>query len=120
MWEFIRQYMEGDDRHIGKLANMVVQVADVAERRETPVEIFRRVVTSHTGWSPIALLFIPLALMFYPGRFIAMYTSKIPQWPKEIEDTCQFAPNDPNIRDGTHLADRDTAPKPDVAAHAGK
>jgi hypothetical protein len=118
-WEFIRQYMEGDDATLRKLADMVDEVQDVAERRETLVGSFRRSWATLAGsylW--IFVLLSPFILLMTLGRQIAMWTSKIPRWPADIEATCQYPANDPLLRDAKHLAPR--AIPPDVSGYAGR
>ncbi|MCL2591259.1 MAG: hypothetical protein FWD67_10395 [Betaproteobacteria bacterium] len=120
-WEFVRQYMEGDDKKVAELANMVEEVMGVGGRRETLYESFRQAWAAFAG--PHLHLFIiasPLILLTTLGRQIAMWTSKIPRWPEEIEATCQIAPDDPNLRDDKHLAPYGTAKRPDVSRYAGR
>ena len=120
-WEFVRQYMEGDDKRVAELANMVNEVMDVAERRETPYASFRRAYASFAAQHlHLGIVFMPFILLATIGRIIAARTCKIPRWPAEIEAVCQIEPNDPNIRDGKHLAARGAAPYPDVSAYVGK
>jgi len=117
-WEFVRQYMEGDDNKVTELANMVEEVMGVGGRRETPYESFRQAWAAFAG--PYLHLFIiasPLILLTTIGRQIAMWTSKIPRWPEEIEATCQVSPDDPNLRDDKHLAPRGSAKMLDVSAY---
>ena len=66
------------------------------------------------------IISLPLAILFTPGRIVAMLTGRIPRWPAEIEATCQIDPNDPHLRDGQHLAPRETAPLPDVTPYVGR
>jgi len=120
-WEFVRQYMEGDDANVAALANTVTEVAAVDGRRENIYESFRQAWASFGGQHlHLAILFSPLILMATVGRQFAMWTSKKPRWPKEIMDTCQFLPNDPNLRDRNHLAPRGHAKPPDVRPYAGR
>ena len=120
-WEFIRQYMEGDDQKVAELARMVIETAGVNGRRETPFESFRQAWAAFAGRNlHFAVLFSPLIIMATIGRQFAMWTSKKPRWPAEIMDTCQFSPDDPNIHDSEHLAPRHGAPLPDVRPYAGK
>jgi len=120
-WEFVRQYMEGDERKLGELASMVTAAMDVSDRRETPMESFRRTWAIFSGgYVSFMIISLPLAILFTPGRIVAMLTGRIPRWPAEIEATCQIDPNDPHLRDGQHLAPRETAPLPDVTPYVGR
>jgi hypothetical protein len=115
-WEFVRQYMEGDDKKVAELANMVDEVMGVGGRRETPYESFRQAWASYGSF----IIFLPFAIIITIGRQIVMWTCKIPRWPDEIEATCQYSPDDPNLRDGKHLAPRGAAPLPDVTPYVGR
>jgi hypothetical protein len=120
-WEFIRQYMEGDDRKVAELANLVVDTACVNGRRERFFEGLWQAWGAFGGARLyIAIPCLPLILMAAIGRQIVMWTSKFPHWPKEIMDTCQFSPNDPNIRDDKHRMPRTKVPRPDVREYVGR
>ena len=121
LWEFVRQYMEGDEGKLAELADMVDEVAGVDGRREMPWEGFRQAWAGFAGSSLLlAILFSPLIFMATVGRIIAMWTSKFPRWPAEIAATCQFPPDDPNRRDAKRLAPRGKAKPPDVSAYVGR
>ena len=120
-WEFVRQYMEDDDRRVQELADMVYEVADVATRRESLYGSFRQAWGAFAGrYLYLAVLFSPFILLSTIGRQIAVHTSRIPRWPAEIEATCHYPPNDPCLRDGRHLARRGDAPWPDLTPYVGK
>ena len=56
------------------------------------------------GWHrtmSASYMLLPIYVFIYPGRWIAMHTSKIPKWPEEIERVCQVEPGDPYIRDAS-------------------
>jgi hypothetical protein len=117
-WEFVRQYMEGNNETLRELADMVDQVQDVAERRETLYGSFRRTLAEYSGGSIFfAIITFPLTLAVTLTRQLAMWLCKIPRWPAEIEATCQYPANDPLLRDAKHLAPR--AYPPDVSGYAG-
>jgi hypothetical protein len=118
-WEFIRQYMEGDDATLRELAGMVDTVQDVGERRETPYASFMRLMANSAGGNIIiTLIGTPLALVITFTRQLAMWLCKIPRWPADIEATCQYPAFDPLLRDARHLAPRATPP--DVSGYAGR
>jgi hypothetical protein len=111
--------MEGDDETLRELADMVCEVQDVAERRETLYGSFRRTLAEQSGGSLFfAIISFPLTLVITLTRQLAMWTCKIPRWPDEIEATCQYPANDPLLRDANHLAPRATPP--DVSGYAGR
>jgi hypothetical protein len=117
-WEFVRQYMEGDEETLQELADMVHEVQDVAERRETLYGSFRRKLAHYTrGHLSLIIIAFPLVLLFTLGRQIAMWTCKIPRWPDEIEAECQYPANDPILRDAQHLTPIENRIFLDISGH---
>ncbi len=51
-------------------------------------------VNTKYDWG-LRLLFFPYNILEAFSRYIAMQTSKIPQWPEEVERECQVASDDP-------------------------
>jgi hypothetical protein len=99
-WEFVRRYMEAPD-DLPALAGQVDSVIDIANKRED----------FWAGWgrlsedSPIlSTILFPVTLFYSIGRVIANYTSKIPQWPAEVEAECRVEEGDPYLRDAKHIA----------------
>lgn len=92
VWEYVRRYMEEGP---GSLVEQTPVVLPIADKREGFLFGWHR--THAIG----GLMLLPLYLFFYPGRWLAMRTSKIPQWPAEIEQQCPVAANDPCVRDVT-------------------
>jgi len=120
-WEFIRQFMEGDDRKVAELAKLVVDTACVNGRRERFFEgLWQSFAAFGGGRLYFSIPLSPLILMQAIGRQIVMWTSKFPYWPKEIMDTCQFSPDDPNIRDDKHRMTRSEVARPDVSQYVGR
>jgi len=120
-WEFIRQFMEGNDKKVAELANMVIDTACVNGRRERFFEgLWQSFAAFGGGRLYFSIPLSPLILMQAIGRQIVMWTSKFPYWPKEIMDTCQFSPDDPNIRDDKHRMPRTEVERPDVREYAGR
>lgn len=90
-WEYMRRYMEEGPESIIDHTPVCLPIAD---RKESP-------------WFGFLILFAPMSspLLFIPGaalafigaigRYIAMQTSKIPEWPAHIEAECQIGPDDP-------------------------
>jgi hypothetical protein len=60
----------------------------------------------------LAILSLPMALLFSLGRWTAMHTCVIPRWPADVDAQCAIEPNDPYLRDRDHLAPKGTVPKP--------
>jgi hypothetical protein len=118
-WEFVRQYMEGSEDNLRKLADMVEEPQNVSERRENLHECFRRAWAFWAKQSTIAfILGMPFIIVSTLSRWIAVRTCKIPRWPAEIEATCQFPPDDPIIRDEKRIAPYGVN-RPDLSAYTG-
>ncbi|MFC7421848.1 DUF6708 domain-containing protein [Iodobacter arcticus] len=96
-WEFVRRYMEEGPESV---IEGITAYLPISDQRETFKAAFLRMHFT-VGAMPI-ILQIPLLLVYliiYPARWFAMRTSKIPMWPKEIEDQCPVEENDPYARD---------------------
>jgi len=111
-WEFVRRYMESPEE-LPALADQIKDVADVADKREEFGNGFGRIFLA-PGPSAYIMspIWIPVCFCYALAHSLAMHTSKIPQWPAEIEDECRIRPNDPYLRDAAHLA------KPGPVKHA--
>jgi len=64
----------------------------------------RMLIALHFEMYIFMIILAPVVFLCAIGRWIAMRTSKIPQWPEEIVAESQIDPNDPYIRDEHHLA----------------
>ncbi|WP_455427049.1 DUF6708 domain-containing protein [Dryocola sp. LX212] len=93
-WEFIRCYMEEDC--LEDLAETVLYCPPVEKHREGYVTGLQTLIKmdSRLEWIPCLLLF-PLSLVESIARYIAMQTSKIPQWSPEVLEACAVDPHDP-------------------------
>lgn len=92
MWEYVRRYVaEGP----ADLIEQTPVVLPIASRRESFWFGWHR---THAIWS---LILLPAYLFIYPGRWIAIRTSKIPVWPAEIEAQCVVKPDDRYVRDAS-------------------
>ena len=98
LWEYIRRYMEtpdGAERNFRETKFFL----PIAGRREA---IFFGLLRSFSSFGRMpALQFIasPILALNTWGRWIAMYTSKVPRWPAEIEAQNVVAPDDPYRKD---------------------
>ena len=103
-WEFVRRYMEEGPQEAARTVEIFLPIG---ERRERVIDGFRRMHAEASGGPAIAMLVAAgLGLLFAPSRWFAMRTSKIPQWPQEIEAVNVVEPNDPYVRDaGTNPVD---------------
>lgn len=95
-WEYLRRYMEDGP---AQLIDPIKAVLPIAEGRESFMFGIHRMLSMNSivGF----VLFLPIYLVMYPGRWLAMHTSKIPQWPQAIEDQCRIEPGDPYVREAS-------------------
>ncbi|HCA7078388.1 TPA: hypothetical protein MX214_001491 [Citrobacter sedlakii] len=93
-WEFIRCYMEEDC--VEDLADIVTLCPPVENRKEGYIFGLQYLLKmdSRLEWIFLPIMF-PLNLLASIGRYIAMQTSKTPQWSQEVLDACQPDPDDP-------------------------
>ncbi|WP_432371754.1 DUF6708 domain-containing protein [Pantoea allii] len=93
-WEFIRCYMEEDC--LEELAETVLFCPPVEKQKEGYVAGLQRLmqIDSRADWL-LMVLNLPFALVESIARYIAMQTSKIPQWSQEVNEACAVEPNDP-------------------------
>lgn len=96
LWEFIRRYMEEGPENLHKQVEFCMPVWD---RRESWFFGLKRLLVNFNGLFLLQILMFPFLFLFSIGRFIAMRTSRIPQWPKEVEDACRIEPGDPYAKD---------------------
>ena len=93
-WEFIRCYMEEDC--VQELSELVTLCPPVEEKKEGYIFGLQYLMkmNSRLEWIFLPVMF-PLDLLASFSRYIAMRTSKIPQWPQEVLDACQPEHDDP-------------------------
>lgn len=106
-WEFIRRYMEEGPLDLVQRVQMCLPISD---RKETVKAGLRRLLLNFSGEAiTTTILMSPIYAWTLIGRRIAVLTSKIPQWPAEIEAICRIAPDDPYAikgdADGKPIAD---------------
>jgi hypothetical protein len=97
-WELVRRYMEEGPEDAYHRVGICM---DVADKYETAINGFHRMHVEGTGNIIAYVLFAAFGIILLPGRYIAMRTSKIPQWPQEIEAVNVVEPNDPYFRDAS-------------------
>lgn len=108
-FEFVRRYMEGDDKQLEEVKSAVRYVHSVHQKRETPLISFQRVILAALDsdenmeypkqalklhWTHSAVI-IQLWLR-YLGRLLSINTSITPKFSPKIEAECQIDPNDPH------------------------
>ncbi|NRB54799.1 MAG: hypothetical protein HRU39_02285 [Salinicola sp.] len=95
-WAFLQPYMEAEDgveRTHQELKKSLLMPVD-GRREGWRWSVFRTFAPGlHYPWTML-LLCIPLGLNAV-GRMLAMNTSKIPQWPEEVERANPEEPDDP-------------------------
>ncbi|CNE41256.1 DUF6708 domain-containing protein [Yersinia pseudotuberculosis] len=94
-WAFVRSYMEVDDC-LNELADIIVLCPPIADKKESYLFGLQYIirVESRLEWV-FRIILSPLILLGSFARFIAMRTSKIPRWSKEVEENCRVDPDDP-------------------------
>ena len=93
-WEFIRCYMEEDC--LEELADTVTLCPPIANKKESYVFGLQYIIKMESRLAWIFIIFmLPIYFMESLARFIAMQTSKMPQWSQEVLDDCIVSPNDP-------------------------
>jgi len=99
-WEFVRRYMEDGP---GSVARHVDYCLPISERQESFADGFHHLhARAHATPTPILVGVLLIYLVTYPGRWIALRTSKIPQWPAEIEAANVIEANDPYRKDSSN------------------
>lgn len=115
-WEFIRRYMEDGPQELTKQIQFCMPID---QKRESFSNGLERVFANFAG-APILLylLMFPFNLAVGLFRYFAMQTSKVPVWPREVEDACVIEPDDPYAIHGAPNGDR-VATFPEAAARHG-
>ena len=108
-FEFVRCYMEGNDKRLEEVKNAIRYIHPVHKKRETPLVSFKRAFIyllnpfdnleyPKQAFEPdigTAAILIP-AWLRYLGRLLSINTSITPKFSSEIEAECQIDPNDPH------------------------
>lgn len=102
LWEFYRRYMEEGPRAVlSALEAPLICLPRLDLQRETWRFGWERATLQLNGW----LLFQIVSQVFlFPQsifRWIAMRTSKIPQWPQWVEEECAIVQDDSCVMDVT-------------------
>jgi multisubunit Na+/H+ antiporter MnhG subunit len=115
-WEFVRRYMEEGPQAVTTQVQFCMPISAQRESFKNGVER----VFANIAAAPFLLywLLFPLCLAVSLARVIAMRTSKIPQWPAEVETTSTIEPGDPYAIEGDQAGER-VASYPAAAAAAG-
>jgi hypothetical protein len=113
-FEFVRCYMDESEAKVYMLSKQIDYVPKIVNRRQTFFGGWYYMDALFTGgYIHLRFGYYLTTLLFYIiGRWIVMHTCRIPRWPKEVEDECQFEPNDPCLRDEKHLSKPGTVQMP--------
>jgi len=100
LWEFLRRYMEeGLPEAIKGIPEVICLPMD---RARESFSLGLTVIKFEWGGPQfMQTTFAPLLYLQAFFRWIAMRTSKVPVWPKEVEDVCLIEPDDPCVLDVT-------------------
>jgi len=95
IWEFVRRYMEDGPAAVYR---DVFWCHDIATKRETYRAGLDVLFLTFNGLPVAQKLFAPIFWLVALGRWFVMKTSRIPQWPAEIEAQCAVDAFDPYQR----------------------
>ena len=106
-WAFLQPYMEAKDgvertHNYVKNAHYVLPVEGRKEGWRWSIAL-GFMIGAHWPW--LQLLLSPVLCPNALGRVLAMWTSKVPKWPQEVEDANPVDPDDPYV-----MTWRDNAP----------
>jgi hypothetical protein len=105
-FEYFRRYMEEGPEQPYRMLKICLPIA---RRRETWWEGLMRLLLNLNGSPVLQFLTLPFFLPTSLGRWFAMHTSRIPQWPAEVEKECAVESNDPYKRESGWEVSRDKA-----------
>ncbi|MBS9439865.1 hypothetical protein EAE91_22755 [Photorhabdus noenieputensis] len=93
-WEFIRCYME--EECLQEQADIIALCPTIEKQKESYIFGLQYLMRmgSRLAWL-FGLVMMPIFLITSVARYIAMQTSKMPQWSQEVEEACQVDPDDP-------------------------
>lgn len=105
-WEFLRRYME-DGPHA--VLDEVQECFPVDRDRESPALSFKFVSEAWSGGNAfLRVVTFPFWSVGSVFRMIAMRTSKVPQWPSEVDAACVIDDGDPYAVEGDRSGRRIT------------
>lgn len=115
-WEFIRSYMEDGPQAVSCRVEFCMPVDARHESLSAGVErIFANIATAPFV---LYLVLFPLCLAISLFRFFAMRTSKVPEWPEDVDAECVVELGDPYAIEAAANGDR-VAVYPEAAAAGG-
>lgn len=97
-WEFIRRYMEKGVPAVIKAPGLEYYLP-IADKRETVHQGWIALTSEYESMPIFKTIITPFLALAFLGRFIYQWTSKVPLWPKDIENECRIKFSDPYIFD---------------------
>ncbi|QEM82961.1 DUF6708 domain-containing protein [Halomonas binhaiensis] len=97
-WAFLQPYMEAEDgveRTWHHLKENIGYLVPVDGRKEGWRWSIARSFMLAAHWPYLQLVFSPFFGLNAVGRMLAMWTSKVPEWPAEVEQESQVDADDP-------------------------
>ncbi|PQQ39767.1 hypothetical protein C6H65_19095 [Photorhabdus luminescens] len=92
-WEFIRCYME--EECLQEQKDIILLCPPIEKQKESYAFGLQYLIRMSFRWEWIfGIIRLPFALIASVARYIAGQTSKMPQWPQEVEEDCQVDPDD--------------------------
>lgn len=106
LFEFFRRYMEeGPDQTLKALhATPLVMLPGIHKQKESWRFGWECITLNLKGFPLLQALMQVFILPMSLFRWFAMRTSKIPHWPRWVEDECRIEPDDIWVRDERHAA----------------
>ncbi|MBH1988082.1 MAG: hypothetical protein I8H76_12230 [Burkholderiales bacterium] len=106
LFEFFRIYMEsGPDQVLKALhPTPLIMLPGIHKQKESWRFGWEYLTLNLKGFPLLQVVMQVFILPMSLFRWIAMRTSKIPQWPQWVEDECHVEPDDPWVRDERHAA----------------
>ncbi|WP_141111056.1 DUF6708 domain-containing protein [Chromobacterium haemolyticum] len=97
-WEFLRRYMEEGPQSV---VNEIKAILPISPQKHNFTWMVNGFIFTFGNNGLGLLTTLVYIIITTPGRWLAMRYSKIPHWPKEIEEQSPIQPNDPYFRDAT-------------------
>lgn len=98
-WELIRSYMEDGPEVVAPAIDFCLPI--IGNRAGSKFELLYCFGIWIWEGAPrwLLVLLSPMVFVFGLSRCLAMRTSKVPHWPKDVEDACSIENNDPIVID---------------------
>lgn len=105
-FEFFRRYMEDGPEQVLLAIKPapLIMLPGIYKTKETWAFGWERLTLNLNGLLFFQVVYQVFILPMSLFRWLAMRTSKIPQWPQWVEDECPIEPDDMWIRDERHAA----------------